>query len=386
MYDGRKKHHMETRILGRSGIGVSAIGLGTEYLLGTSTDNMAQVVRRAVEQGVTYFDLFWPYPEFRDGMGRAVAPFRRDVMLAAHLGAVMENGQPTIGRDPSSCLEHFHDFLRRYRTDYADVLFLFNSNTEGDYQRLIGPGGLLEMAQAHKRKGSARLIGFGGHNAATARRAVESEFFDLIIFPVNLTCRSVPGNRELHEACRRLSVGMVGMKPYAGGHLLEEADTVSVDDFQMGRTQMSGAPTRFAKRQRLTPVQCLSYSLSQPGVSTVIPGCKDVDQLDAALAWSDASDAERDCASLLRDFDHYPEGQCVYCNHCLPCPVHIDIGKTLSLRDRAVMGLTAELRTELKALPVPPSECLECGDCTERCPFGVDVVPRMQEAALRLAR
>jgi predicted aldo/keto reductase-like oxidoreductase len=377
---------MEQRSLGRSGISVSAIGLGTEYLLGTPPDNMAQVVRRAVEQGVTYFDLFWPQPEFRDGMGAAFAPFRKDVMLAAHLGAVMEDGQPTIGRDPAACLEHFHDFLRRYRTDYADVLFLFNSNTPEDYERLTGPGGLLEIAHAQRKKGAARLIGFGGHNAATARRAVESGLFDVVIFPVNLTCRSVPGNRELHETCRRLNVGLVGMKPYAGGHLLEKAESVSVEDFQMGRTEMSGAPTRFEKRQPITPVQCLSYALSQPGVSTVIPGCKDVDQLADALAWNNATAAERDIARLLPDFDHYPAGQCVYCNHCLPCPAHIDIGKTLSLRDRAQAGLTDELRAAFGSLPVQPSECLECGDCTERCPFGVDVVPRMRQAARLLAR
>jgi len=220
-----------------------------------------------------------------------------------------------------------------------------------------------------------------GHNARTARQAVESGLFDVIIFPVNVTCRSVPGNRELHEACRRHQVGMIAMKPYAGGRLLADAPSVSIEDFQMGRTQMSGAPTRFEKRQSISPVQCLSYALSQPGVSTVIPGCKDLDQLAAALAWRNATESERDFSRLLPEFDQYPAGQCVYCNHCLPCPAHIDIGKTLSLLDRAQSGLTAELRAGFEALEVRPSECLECGDCTARCPFGVDVVPRMQSAA-----
>lgn len=372
---------MEQRGLGNSGISVSAIGLGTEYLLGLPKDHIAKVVHRAVEQGVNYFDLFWPHPEFRDSMGAAFAGARRDVLLAAHLGSVMEGGQPIIGRDPSTCEEFFRDFLRRYRTDYADVLFLFNSNTQEDYEKLLGPGGLLEIAQRLKRQGSARLLGFGGHNAVTARQAVESGLFDVIIFPVNFTCRTVPGNRELHEACVRHDVGMIAMKPYAGGRLLADQPFVSVEDFQMGRTEMSGAPTRFEKKQPLSPVHCLSYALSQPGVSAVIPGCKDLDQLEAALAWQRAGGSERDFSRLLADFDHYPEGQCVYCNHCLPCPVHIDIGRTLSLLDQAEVGLTAELRTAFNALAVPPSECLECGDCTARCPFGVEVVPRMRKAA-----
>ena len=365
---------------------MSAIGLGTEYLLGLPREHVVGVIRRAIEQGVSYFDLFWPHPEFRDTMGMAFAGRRREVMLAAHLGSVMLDGQPGISRDPSSCLEYFHDFLRRYRTDYVDVLFLFNSNTREDYDRLVGPGGLLEIAQRLKQQGAARSIGFGGHNAQSARQAVESGFFDVLIFPVNLTCRTVPGNRELHEACSRHQVGLVAMKPYAGGHLLGETQSVSIEDFQMGRTQMSGAPTRFEKRHPITPVQCLSYALSQPGVSTVIPGCKDLDQLASALAWLSATEPERDFSRLLPDFDHYPVGQCVYCNHCLPCPARIDIGKTLSLLDKAQEGLTQELRAAFAALPMQPSECLECGDCTERCPFGVDVVPQMRSVVQLLSR
>jgi hypothetical protein len=372
---------MEQRTLGGSGVGVGAIGLGTEYLLGLPREHIAAVVHRAVEQGITYFDLFWPHPEFRDAMGAAFAGVRRKVMLAAHLGSVMVDGQPGISRDPAACRAFFRDFLERYGTDYADVLFLFNSNTQEDYERLVGPGGLLEIAQGLRRQGSARLIGFGGHNAQTARQAVESGVFDVIIFPVNATCRSVPGNRELHEACRRHNVGIIAMKPFAGGRLLSESPSVSVEDFQMGRTQMCGAPTRFEKSHSVTPVQCLSYALSQPGVSTVIPGCKDLDELAAALAWQKATASERDFSRLLSDFDHYPAGQCVYCNHCLPCPAHIDIGRTLSLLDQAKAGITAELRTAFAALPLAASECLECGDCTGRCPFGVDVVPRMRAAA-----
>jgi len=376
---------MEHRILGRSGLRVGEIGLGTEYLLNLPQDHVARVIHAAIERGVNYFDLFWPQPEFRDIMGAAFAGHREQVLLAAHLGSTMEKGQPVIGRDPAVCEEFFQDFLRRYRTDHVDVLFLFNSNTQEDYGNLLKPDGLLEIAYRHKQKGATRLIGFGGHNADTARQAAESGLFDVVIFPVNFTCRTVPGNRELHDACNREQVGLIAMKPYAGGRLLRDEAIVSIEDFQMGRTQMAGAATRFAKRQAISPVQCLSYALSQPGVSTVIPGCKDLPQLDAALTYLDATREERDVSPLLADFEHYPAGQCVYCNHCLPCPARIDIGKTLSLLDRAQDGLLPEIRREFLAMETQPSDCVECEDCTGRCPFGVDVVPRMRRAAEVLA-
>jgi hypothetical protein len=373
---------VEQRSLGKSGLSVGEIGLGTEYLLDVPRRQAISVVHAALDNGITYFDVFWPHPEFRDTMGAAFAGRRGQAILAAHLGSVMENGQYAVGRDPAVAELFFRDFLRRYRTDCADVLFLHNSNTQADYDALLGPKGLLETAQRIRQQGAARLLGFGGHNAQTTRQAVESGLFDVIIFPVNLTCASVPGNAELHEACARRQVGMIAMKPYAGGRLLRDEPTLAIEDFQMGRAQMSGAPTRFQKPQGITPVQCLSYALSRPGVSTVIPGCRDLQQLDAAVSCAGASARERDFSALLPDFQHYPAGQCVYCNHCLPCPAEIDIGKTLSLLDSAeVSGVTPEIRRELQALAVGPAACIECGDCTGRCPFGVDVVPRMRRAA-----
>ena len=93
-----------------------------------------------------------------------------------------------------------------------------------------------------------------------------------------------------------------------------------------------------------------------------------------------------------------------YCNHCLPCPLEIDIGKTLSLLDQAQrqsttalradyeagpighgarpfrLRSTTALRADYDALPVKASDCVECGDCMERCPFEVDIIAKVHRA------
>ena len=91
-------------------------------------------------------------------------------------------------------------------------------------------------------------------------------------------------------------------------------------------------------------------------------------------------EAERDYSPLLARFGRYVEGECTYCNHCLPCPVVIDIGQVNRLLDEAAFDLTPSLRAAYAALPVKASACTECGACTARCPFGVDVVPRILQA------
>jgi predicted aldo/keto reductase-like oxidoreductase len=132
--------------------------------------------------------------------------------------------------------------------------------------------------------------------------------------------------------------------------------------------------------------------LAQRGVTVALPGVKTKDELAAALHTLEASEAECDFSRLLADFGRYVEGECTYCNHCLPCPVVIDIGKVNRLLDGALVnahgdfGLAAGLREAYAALPVKASACTDCGACTQRCPFGVDVVPRLQQAVAAFER
>jgi predicted aldo/keto reductase-like oxidoreductase len=128
-------------------------------------------------------------------------------------------------------------------------------------------------------------------------------------------------------------------------------------------------------------VQCLAYALSQAGVSTIVPGVKDLEQLAAAQAYWQASDEERDYSQVLASFQQYVEGECVYCNHCLPCPSVIDIGQVNRLLDLADNGVRDDLWAAYDALEANAEDCIQCGSCEERCPFGVPVIERMERAA-----
>ena len=370
---------MEYRKLGRTDLQVSAVSLGTEYLIDQSDAKVTTVIRTALDRGVNYFDLFFAQSRFRDQMGTAFAGRRDQAILAAHLGAADINGQYERTRDPQLSEQFFLDFLERYRTDHADLLFLHNSDTQEDLDQMLAPGGLLEMARRFQQEGKTRFIGFSGHNATTSRQIVESGAIDVLMFPVNLTNHSMPGRADLFPACNEQQVGLVAMKPYAGGNLLSDKTAILVDTFKMGRASLDGAPMLMEKAASISPPQCMAYVLDQPSVTTVVPGCADMKQLDEALAWLQASDAEKDISALLPAFERFGTGECVHCNHCLPCPSEIDIGQTLRLMQQAQKEMTPALREEYSAMPANAADCIECGDCVERCPFGVDVTAQMAQ-------
>ncbi len=367
---------MEYRRLGRTGLEVSAVSLGTEYLIDISRGNVVSVIHEAVDRGVNYFDLFFAQPKFRDNMGAAFAGRRDKVLLTVHLGSTDRSGQYEKTRDSRLAEEFFEDALRRYRTDHFDVVYLHNSDSAEDFEALTADGGLLDIAKRLTRDGKARFVGLSSHTIPTATRAVESGEVDVVMFPINIAGNAVPGKRDFLAKCARRDVGLVAMKPYAGGKLLTAHRKVTLENWSSG-----GGDIEVEKTVSLTPVQCLAYVLAQTGISTVVPGCKDLAELDAALSYLSAADDEKDYSAALAGFQKYVEGECVYCNHCLPCPSKVDIGATIRLFEMSGGVLSAKMKALYNKLPAKASECVECGECSSRCPFGVDVVGKIRAAA-----
>ena len=134
----------------------------------------------------------------------------------------------------------------------------------------------------------------------------------------------------------------------------------------------------------LTPVQCIHYCLTRPAVAAVMVGYDTPEHVAAAVAYETASDAEKDYSSVLADAPrHAYRGQCTYCGHCKPCPKDIDIAMVNKLYDLAVMQpeVPASLKAHYESLAHTAAECIGCGACETRCPFGVKVAERMKEAA-----
>jgi predicted aldo/keto reductase-like oxidoreductase len=370
---------MEYRKLGRTGLEVSAVGLGTEYLNKRPTSTVVSVIRAAIQAGVNYFDMVFSFPEYRDNLGAAFRGYRERVLLAGHICTAETNGHYRMSRDVAENETLFHDLLARLQTDHVDVLFIQMVNSMEGYDEVMRPGGIMELAQRLKQQGKARFIGMSGHRPPAALAAVHSGMVDVWMFPINLAWDLGPGRKAVSDACADAGVGLVAMKPFAGGKLFKQKD-----------------------RGEITPVQCLHYVLSQRGVTSAVPGVKGLKELNAVLHYAEATAEEKDFAPILDAFQQDVSGNCVYCNHCMPCPAGIDIGEVMRKLDQALQGhedrsagsggprermsfyYPPRIRTS-RSGPVsdsaPPAACMECGECEERCPFDVDVIVRMKRAA-----
>ena len=376
---------MRYRKLGRTEIDVGIVGLGGEYLEYASRDTIISVVNAAIAHEVNYVDLFMASPDVRDNFGIALKNKRHKAIVAGHLGAAFENGQYYRTRDKVVSEKFFNDLLTRLQTDYIDVLMLHYIDEPDDYETVFGSEGLLGLAMRVKREGKARFIGMSSHKVPVALKAVNSGHIDVLMFPINPAFDTLPGNvkvetskqdnaysqpsiainktaperKELYHACAIHGVGIVAMKPYAAGWLFTKGNPSSIV---------------------LTPVQCINYVLSQPGVCTVVPGCRNAEEMKDALAFLDATGEEKDFIAIAENPVWKLRGSCMYCNHCLPCPVGIDIGTTTRVTDTAAYGMTDSIISEYETLSSKASDCTECGVCIENCPFGVDVVRNMVRA------
>lgn len=376
---------MRYRELGNTGLLVSEIGMGCE---GFSENNCAmtkELFDLAEREGINYFDLYASDPKLRSAVGNALEGRREKIMIQSHICSVWKNGQYLRTRNLAEVKEGFSEMLSLLKTDYIDVGMIHYCDAEKDWQEILD-NGILDYARELKAKGLIRHIGLSSHNPIVARKAVESGNIEVLMFSVNpvydlqpptenvddLWADDVykktymnmdPDRQRLYEVCQSRGVGITVMKCFAGGDLLN--------------AELSPAGAA------LTPAQCIHYCLTRPAVATVLCGAHTTGQLRECIAYETASDAERDYASAFASFPKISwSGHCMYCSHCAPCPMKISVADVTKFLNLAVSsGAVPEtVREHYKVLEAHGSDCIQCGACEQRCPFGVAIRKNMKKA------
>ena len=376
---------MLTRTMQKSGLEVSVIGLGGEWLNGRSQEEVNAILDMALDNGVNYIDIFMPQPDTRDRIGVALRGRRHKIMIQGHLCTVFEDGQYERTRDLSKVKASFADLLARLQTAYVDVGMIHYVDDDADYASLFA-NGIVDYAQEMQAKGLIRHLGISSHNPRVALKAVESGLFGVLMFSINAaydlekaetdifslmdfkdlatdTWAIDPERQRLYKACEQAGVGITVMKALGAGSLLK------AESSPFG--------------QAMTVHQCCHYCLTRPGVVSVLVGCAKPEELNTALGYMHASDAEKDYTPILSANTKVKiTGRCMYCNHCQPCPMHIDVAAVTKYLDLAVMqdSVPDTVRQHYNALPATAQDCIQCGNCESRCPFAVSIMENMQKA------
>ena len=366
---------MQYRQLGKTGLQISEISIGTEWLYKKQQQDVKVLVEEAITKGVNYFDIIFNFEPFLEQLSSGVKSSRDKVFLTHHLGSSEYKGKYRKTRSIGECRRNLERFLGIMETDHTDILFIHFVHTGKDYEKVLQKSGLKDLALELKEEGKARYIGVSTHQFERATEFAESGIADLVMTPINLANHSSPRRKEFLQACVSSGTGVIAMKPFAGGRLLRRNRTVAFSSYHT-------ASHSIGKKKMppdVTAQRCLHYVLNLPGVSAVIPGVANLEELEDCLSYYSASEEEKDYSGLLESFQEYRSGECVYCNHCLPCPSGIDIGSMIRLYDMKDYVRSDQLRKEYSSFENPASSCSECGVCIERCPFDVDVITRLRE-------
>ena len=380
---------MNYRRLGKTGLMVSEIGFGAEWMERKTPEEVAAVTRRFSQAGVNILDCWMAEPEVRSNLGAAIAGERDRWIIQGHIGSTWQNGQYVRTRDMDAVRPAFEDLLERLGTDHVELGMIHYVDDLDEFDRIMN-GPFIAYVRELLAAGTIEHVGLSTHSPAVARAAALSGEIEAIMFSANPAFDMMPAasdldtlfgpydeslegmepaRAELYAACERENVGITVMKGYAGGRLLS------------AQTSPFGVA--------LTPVQCIHYALTRPSVASIMVGAANEQHADDALAYEAAAEKERDYASVLANAPrHAYFGQCTYCGHCAPCAAHIDIALVNKFYDLAAMqdDVPASVRAHYEALDATAADCIACAACESRCPFGVKITERMTKAAALFGR
>ncbi len=374
---------MHYRRLGKTEVMVSEIGFGAEWLERMDLEGVRAIIKACEEQGINILDCWMSEPNVRSAIGACIRDTREKWYIQGHIGSTWQDGQYVRSREIPKVKAAFEDLLARLGTDYIDFGMIHYVDSEKEWEEIV-KGPFLEYVHELKEKGIIKHIGLSSHNPKVAKLAVLSGEIEMMLFSINPAFDLMPPTEniddyfaeqydtslagmdperaELYRLCEQYDVGITVMKGFAGGRLFHE------------KTSPFGVA--------LTPVQCIHYVLTRPGVASIMAGYSEPGHVLEAVGYENAQEQQKDYASVLASAPHHAYSKkCMYCNHCKPCPAGIDIAMVNKLYDLAKMQETvpSSVRAHYMALEKNATDCIACGGCETRCPFGVEIVERMQK-------
>lgn len=243
---------MEYRVLGKTGVRLSIVGLGGVVVAKVDQSEANRTVAQAVYRGINYFDVAPSYSDAEERLGPALQPYRSQSFLACKTGK----------RDKAGARAELERSLQRLGTDHFDLYQLHGMETEADFQQAMGPDGALETLQAAHKEGLVRFLGFSAHSDAIALRLMEAFDFDSILFPINWV-NFLQGNfgPAVLRMAQERSMGRLALKAMARSRWQDGAD----------RTRMPKCwyePCVDPEEQSLA----LRFALSEPITAAIPPG------------------------------------------------------------------------------------------------------------------
>ena len=326
---------MKTVRLGKTEIITNKNGFGALPIQRISDEEAVQIIRRAYESGITFFDTARFYTDSEHKLGLALSDVRDKVFIASKTAAVT----------PEDFWKDLTTTLNNLKTDYLD---LYQFHNPAFCPRPGDGSGVYDCMLKAKAQGKIRHIGITNHRLTVAREAVESGLYETLQFP--FCYLATEPDLMLVEACREKDMGFIAMKALSGGLITNSAAAYAFE------AQYDNVLPIWGVQRMSELLEFLSY-IENPPVMTP--------ELAAVI--------EQDRSQLLGEF-------CRGCGYCMPCPAGIEIHNcarmSLMIRRAPVAAqLTGEMQEKMRKI----ADCIHCNQCMAKCPYHLNTPELLQK-------
>lgn len=319
---------MRTITLGSTGLTVAATAFGALPIQRISQADAVYLLRKAYNAGVNFYDTARAYSDSEQKVGEAFDGIRDRVVIATKTGA---QSVEQFWKDLETSLENL-------RTDHIDIYQFHNPSfcpKPGD------ESGLYDAALEAKRLGKIRHIGITNHRLYVANEAIDSGLYETLQYPFSYL--ATDEEVQLVNKCKSANMGFIAMKALSGG-LLTNAKAC----FAFEASFENVIPIWGVQREKELD-EFISLMNNPPEFT---------DELKRVI--------EKDRTELAGDF-------CRGCGYCMPCPMGIEINNSARMsqlirRSPSAGFLGVEWQQKMKKI----EDCLNCGQCAAKCPYGLD--------------
>ena len=314
--------------LGTTGITSPQNAFGALPIQRVTAEYAGMLLKKAYNAGFRYFDTARAYSDSEEKMGLALAEVRGDIYIATK----------TAAQNVTDFWRDLETSLAKLKTDYIDIYQFHNPA----FCPRPGDGtGLYEAMLEAKAQGKIRHIGITNHRLNVAEEAVRSGLYETLQFPF---CHlATDKDIAMVKLCREKNVGFIAMKGMSGGLITDSAAAMA------WMNEYDNVLPIWGVQRESELDEFISYFDDMPELGGDIK-----------------ETIERDRSELIGGF-------CRGCGYCMPCPAGIEINNCARMiqmirRSPSAGWLTEENRAKMMKI----KECIGCGGCKSKCPYGLD--------------
>ena len=314
--------------MGKTGITATAPALGCLPLQRCSVEYAVNLIRKAYDGGIRFYDTANAYSDSEYKLGIALEGVRENVVIATK----------STTTDKKGTWKNIRNSLKMLKTDYLD---LFQFHCVNKVPDINDPDGAFAAALEAKDQGLIRHIGITTHLIGVAQQCVETGWFETLQFPFSYI--SDQQDIDLAAKCQEKGMGFIAMKGLAGGLITNV-------------------------------YACHAFMKQYPNV-VPIWGIQTIEEMDQWLkaAEEDPDMNEELAVQIRKDREELSGNFCRGCGYCMPCPVDIPINNAARMnmlirRSPYKPYLSDEWREKMNRI----QDCLECGTCSSKCPYQLD--------------